>query len=172
MKIYTKTGDNGETSLFGGRRVVKHDNRVEAYGTVDELSSFIGLTVAYLDPGSDVVFLTGIQEDLWKIMAFLSGSTTDLDYLKKRVLAFEKKIDTLDSKLPQLRRFILPGGTKNAALFHVCRVVCRRAERRVTALLGTDQKIFLSITIKYLNRLSDLLFVYARWYAKGKEVLT
>lgn len=172
MPIYTKTGDRGETSLFGGRRIGKSDIQVETYGTIDELSSFIGLTHSEISQEHDKIFLTGIQEDLWKIMGVLSSAKQDLSYLEKRIEAFEKKIDELDRTLPKLTRFILPGGTKNAALFHVCRTVCRRAERRVV-ILSTNRKIqSIDLIIKYLNRLSDLFFMFARKYSEGKEATT
>lgn len=178
MRIYTKTGDKGETSLYGGRRVVKTDERVEAYGTLDELSSFIGLTASRLDEskGEDrksKIFLIGIQEDIWKMMAVLSGAKPDLSYLPKRTAAFEKKIDAIQNKLPKLKRFILPGGTELSSLFHVCRAVCRRAERRVVVLLSSHPTIEnLKSTVIYLNRLSDLFFMFARNASQGKEIVT
>lgn len=174
MPIYTKTGDRGETSLFGGRRIGKSDIQVETYGTTDELSSFIGLTISEIENEHDRVFLTGIQEDLWKIMGVLSSAKQDLSYLEKRIEAFEKKIDEIDKTLPKLTRFVLPGGTKTASLFHVCRTICRRAERRVVAFSNaTNYKLpATGLIVKYLNRLSDLFFMFARKYSEGKEITT
>lgn len=166
MPIYTKTGDKGKTSLFGGKRIGKSHPQVESYGTVDELTSFIGLISSKLKNKKDRLFLIEIQMDLWKIMAVLSGTKKDLSNLSKRVLVFEKRIDGLEKKLPKLRRFILPGGTELSSWFHVLRVICRRTERSVVRLNKE------SIIIQYLNRLSDLFFVMARWYGKGKEINT
>jgi len=173
MKIYTKTGDSGETALYGGRRVVKSDLLVETYGTVDELSSFLGLVISHITD-SEQSFLIEIQRDLWKIMASLSGSKDDLSFLEKQLTLFENKIDELTAKLPPLRRFILPGGNETSSLFHVARAVCRRAERRCVALLraNSNKLLAISLIIKYLNRLSDLLFTYARWYCRGSEIAT
>lgn len=186
MRIYTKTGDLGETALYGGRRVLKSDLQVETYGTVDELSSFLGLCIAKITALSTVhrlpagkasppstVELIDIQRDLWKIMASLSGSKDDLSFLDGRLTSFENKIDELTAKLPPLRRFILPGGNEASSLFHVARAVCRRAERRCVELLQKKSTIYhLPSIIKYLNRLSDLLFTYARWYGRDSEITT
>lgn len=172
MKIYTKTGDLGETALYGGRRVVKSDLQVETYGTVDELSSFLGLAMSHVSD-SEKSFLVEIQRDLWKVMASLSGSKDDLSFIEKRLTSVENKIDELTAKLPPLRRFILPGGTQTSSLFHVARAVCRRAERRCVEL---NQNKYLNhnlpLIIKYVNRLSDLLFTYARWYGRDSEITT
>lgn len=175
VKIYTKTGDTGETSLFGGKRISKADLQVEAYGTVDELSSFLGLAHAKLKDRQWRKEIEDIQKDLWKIMAVLSGSRNDLSFLGKRITSFEKRIDKLTAGLPLLRRFILPGGTEVSSLFHVCRAVCRRAERRSVSLMQTDRKFQtknLKLIIKYLNRLSDTLFTYARSFGKDREITT
>lgn len=167
MPIYTKTGDRGTTGLYGGKRVLKSAPVVEAYGTVDELSSFIGLVASKLKKKEDVKILTGIQKDLYHTMAVLSGLDSSLDFLDGKVSGFEKKIDQMDKKLPRLRRFIIPGGTEASSLFHVLRVLARRAERKV---VGISTKKYES-SIKYLNRLSDLFFTMARVYGKGKEVV-
>jgi len=165
MTIYTRIGDKRTTSLYGGKRVSKSDLQVEAYGSVDELTSFIGLVVTKIKNKNDQVFLTEIQKDLYKIMSYLSGMKIELQYLTNRALKFENKIDQLDKKLPQLNKFILPGGTELSSWFHILRVVCRGAERNVVRF---DSK---TIIIRYLNRLSDLLFVLARTYGKNKEVV-
>ena len=164
MKIYTKTGDEGETGLFGGGRVPKDDPRVRAYGEVDELNAAIGLAAA-LDPWVyDRERLEAIQRDLFTIGAELA--TPDPAKLKApsldgaRVLALEAGIDGHEANLPPLKNFILPGGSPKAAAFHLARTVCRRAERTIVEL-ARGQKVNPEI-VKYLNRLSDLLFVLAR----------
>ena len=165
MSIYSRTGDKGTTSLYRGKRVSKSDPRVEVYGSFDELTSFIGLVAVKIKNKKDKEFLTEIQRDLYKIMSYLSGVKLSLDFLNNRVLQFENKIDQLDKKLAQLNKFILPGGTEISSWFHVLRTVCRRAERNMV-------KYFFSLKIiRYLNRLSDLLFVLARTYGKNKEIV-
>ena len=172
MKIYTRTGDSGETGLFGGGRVPKSDTRVDAYGEVDELNAVLGLIVAVEQRSGDEGFgnmLRPIQEDLFSIGAHLATPTADsgtgaaahLPALPvERISAMERWIDEADAELPPLRSFILPGGTEKAALLHLARTVCRRAERRVAGL-ASRARIDTSILI-YLNRLSDLLFILAR----------
>ena len=163
MKIYTKTGDAGETGLFGGGRVPKDDPRVRAYGDVDELNATLGFA-ASLDPaGFESVFLQSIQRDLFAIGAELA--TRDAANVREqvgpdRVSAIEQVIDKHEATLTPLRNFILPGGTPKAAALHVARTTCRRAERAVVTLARTEQVN--PIIIHYLNRLSDLLFVLAR----------
>ena len=167
MKIYTRTGDKGDTGLFGGGRVPKSHPRVEAYGDVDELNASIGLARAIeLMPRIDEV-LVPLQRDLFAIGALLA--TPDRDKMKKqlekaniddrRITELERAIDDGDAELEPLKSFILPGGTPKAAALHVARTVCRRAERRVIAL--QDEEIP-PIVVVYLNRLSDLLFTLAR----------
>lgn len=174
MPIYTRTGDRGTTALFGGKRVSKSDLQVEAYGSVDELSSQLGLTISKLKAKSEKLFLINIQKDLYKIMAFLSGAKVDLSYLDHRVADFEKEIDKIDKKLPKLTRFILPGGTEISSLFHICRTSCRRSERNVIRFSEATSKPAhqQTLVIKYLNRLSDLFFTLARLHSKDKEILT
>ena len=168
MKIYTKTGDAGQTGLFGGGRVSKDDPRVEAYGDVDELNAFLGAARAVeVMPRIDEV-LVPIQRDLFSIGALLA--TPDLekmhDHLAKaqiddaRIVSLEKEIDACDRELEPLKAFIVPGGTPKAASLHIARTVCRRAERRVIHLQREVE--IPQIVIVYLNRLSDLLFVMAR----------
>ena len=168
MKIYTKTGDKGETGLFGGERVSKNSLRIEAYGTIDELNSFIGLAVIEVSDKSVKDLLRKIQNWLFTIGADLA--TPDNEKTKKLNVFrtpeeyysyIEKEIDNYESKLEELRNFILPGGTKGAALLHICRTITRRAERMVVALNSTV-KIGNNIII-FLNRLSDLFFVLARF---------
>ena len=176
MSIYTRTGDKGTTSLFGGKRVSKSDPQVEAYGSVDELTSYLGLVNSQLVTRESKLFLTEVQKDLHKIMAYLSGAKTDLKFLKKRVKDFEKQIDRLDKKLPKLTRFILPGGNQLSAWFHILRVTCRRSERSVVKYFTSLSQPYTlypnPLVIKYLNRLSDLFFTLARFYNKGKDFLT
>lgn len=166
MPIYTRTGDKGTTGLFGGKRVSKSDHQIEAYGSIDELSSYIGLTISVIKDKSEQVFLMDLQRDLYKIMAALSGAKVRLDFLEARIVYFENKIDSLDKKLPELRKFILPGGTEISSWFHVLRVICRKAERKVIKHSLKELQI-----IKYLNRLSDLFFTLARFHNRGKEVV-
>jgi cob(I)alamin adenosyltransferase len=168
MNIYTRTGDRGETGLFGGGRVPKDDRRVEAYGDVDELNATLGLARAIeLMPRVDEV-LVPIQRDLFAIGALLATpdpvkmreqlAKARLD--EERVAQLEAAIDAGEAELEPLRAFILPGGTPKAAALHVARTVCRRAERRVVTL-AHDVEIP-ELAVMYLNRLSDLLFVLAR----------
>lgn len=168
MKIYTKTGDTGDTGLFGGGRVAKTHPRVEAYGDVDELNACLGMARAVeMMPRVDEV-LVGIQRDLFAIGALLA--TPDREKMKRqldkasiderRVSELERAIDDGDAELEPLKAFIVPGGTPKAAALHVARTVCRRAERRVIALMPAEE--IPGIVVVYLNRLSDLLFTLAR----------
>ncbi len=168
MKIYTRTGDRGDTGLFGGGRVPKNDPRVEAYGDVDELNAHLGLARAIeMMPRIDEV-LVPIQRDLFALGALLA--TPDHakmhEQLSKaridddRVAQLERAIDQGEEELEPLRAFIIPGGTPKSAALHVARTVCRRAERRVIALAQTTE--LPTLVVIYLNRLSDLLFVLAR----------
>lgn len=167
MAIYTKTGDRGTTSLYGGKRLKKSDKQIAAYGTVDELSSYIGLVVTKLKSKKDKVLLVAIQEDLYQLMSALSGAPVNLVLLFEKVSAIEEVIDNIDSKLPPLTQFIVPGGTEISAMLHVVRTICRRAEREVVAL---DQPEFAPVVL-YLNRLSDLFFVMARSYNQQREIV-
>jgi cob(I)alamin adenosyltransferase len=163
VKIYTRTGDHGETSLFGGARVAKNDARIEAYGTIDELSSFLGVARASALPAEVETTLEQVQRDLFEVGAHLASPGTSrfggVD--PQRIAELEQAIDTMERELAPLKNFILPGGTASAAHLHVARTVCRRAERWVVGL-HDDTPATLS-TIAYLNRLSDYLFVAARF---------
>ena len=166
MKIYTKTGDTGQTSLFDNTRVSKADPRVDAYGEVDELNACLGVARAAGVDGDIARVLDSIQKDLFALGARLAdpssriaGRVTKAAVTTADVERLEQTIDALEAELPALRRFILPGGALAGALLHQARTVCRRAERRVIAL-GADEVE--PILIVYLNRLSDLLFVMAR----------
>jgi len=165
VKIYTRTGDAGETSLFDGTRVRKDDPRVDAYGEVDELNAWLGLARAQaLEPDLDAA-LDAIQRDLFAVGAQLADPA---DRIATRVTKatlgdadverLEQLIDRLESELPPLRRFILAGGTQAGAVLHLARTVCRRAERRIVALEPPADPVL----IRYVNRLADLLFVLAR----------
>ena len=182
MPIYTRTGDKGQTSLFNGQRVLKSSLRVEAYGTVDELNSAIGIVIAEIQNSkfktqnykSKVkIELIKIQNDLFSIgSALASTGSSNLGYLRNRVKAFEKEIDEMTEEMPELMNFILPGGGKTGSMLHFARTVSRRAERRVVAL-DEREKVDKNI-IMYLNRLSDLLFTMARFVnykEKQKEII-
>lgn len=171
MKIYTKTGDKGETGLFGGERVSKDSLRISAYGIIDELNSFIGYTITEInDPGVKEI-LSLIQNYLFTIGSDLATPETEKNAklkIQRTPESFykeiEKMIDKYDAQLEELRNFILPGGSKSSALLHICRTVCRRAEREVVALKKTVT-IGDNIII-FLNRLSDLFFVLSRFENK------
>ena len=158
MKIYTRTGDRGETSLFGGARVPKNDPRIDAYGTIDELNSCLGVLLA-IEPDPQ---LLAVQRDLFEIGAHLAspGTSRFAGVETSRIEELERGIDAMEADLAPLKSFILPGGTPAAAQLHVARTVCRRAERLVVALHDDDPATQSSIA--YLNRLSDYLFVAAR----------
>ncbi len=171
MKIYTKTGDKGETGLFGGERVSKNSKRIAAYGTIDELNSYIGLAATEVKDEKVKDELQKIQNQLFTIGTDLA--TPDNEKTKKLNIVrtpssfykvIENLIDNYEDKLNDLKNFILPGGSKGAALLHICRTICRRAEREVVALNETV-KIEDNIII-FLNRLSDLLFVLSRFENK------
>jgi len=171
MKIYTKTGDKGETGLFGGERVSKDSLRISAYGTIDELNSFIGYSITEIKDQSVKDNLIKIQNYLFTIGSDLATPETDMNTKlniqrtpKSFYIEIEKMIDHYDAQLEELRNFILPGGSRSSALLHICRTVCRRAEREVVALKN-------SVTIGdniviFLNRLSDLFFVLSRFENK------
>ncbi len=173
MKIYTRTGDSGETGLFGGVRVSKADPRVAAYGDVDELNATIGLARATLlerDAASSLApMLEHIQRDLFALGARLADPAHRIaDRVTKAAVGagdiarLEGWIDELEASLPPLRRFILPGGSPGGAAVHVARTTCRRAERAMVALLAVEPEAFEADLLVYVNRLSDLLFVIAR----------
>jgi len=166
MKIYTKTGDEGETSLFDNSRVSKADPRVDAYGEVDEVNACLGAALAAGVDDDIASVLTTVQKDLFAVGARLADPSsriaervTKAAVTAEHIELLERTIDRLETELSPLRRFILPGGSPAGALLHLARTVCRRAERRVVAL-GADS-VEPGVII-YLNRLSDLLFVMAR----------
>ena len=176
MKIYTKTGDLGTTSLFGGTRVPKHHLRIESYGTIDELNSYIGLIRDQKISQEVKDALYKIQHELFTIGAMLA-TPPEKEMLKngkerlnipkvadQSVAFLESEIDTMDAELPQMTHFILPGGHQTVSFCHIARCVCRRAERLATAL--NEISPIDSFTLIYLNRLSDYLFVLARKLSK------
>lgn len=170
MKIYTKRGDKGETSLYGGVRVSKDIPRIEAYGNVDEANSALGLALSFLKDEELQPILKDIQNDLFIITAELSNQTpTDHIITMEKVTKLEHLIDSYEEKLPKLTKFILPSGSQGGAALHLARTVVRRAERSVVAL--KKQESVRDEPLVYLNRLSDLLFVLSRYVNKqdGKE---
>ena len=177
MKIYTKKGDTGTTQLIGGMRVPKHHHRIEAYGTVDELNSFIGLVRDQHISDQYRKILIEIQDRLFTIGSSLAtdpehtGNKTRerIPVLKEEDVDFlEREIDRMDEKLPEMKSFVLPGGHMTVSHCHVARCVCRRAERLVTAL--SENEYVDPLVVKYLNRLSDYLFVLSRMLAHELNV--
>jgi cob(I)alamin adenosyltransferase len=168
MKIYTKTGDKGTTSLIGGTKVSKAHLRIEAYGTVDELNSYLGLCKDLLTDTASKAILQEVQDRLFTIGAALAcdpEKETKMkipDLKEKDILLLEKEIDRMDETLPPMKSFILPGGHPTVSHIHIGRCICRRAERCCVRLEAEHHQVESNI-IKYLNRLSDYLFVLARY---------
>ena len=164
-KIYTKTGDDGTTGLFGGARLPKHHIRIEAYGSVDELNSFIGWLIPFVKDKESLQLLEMIQSTLFTVGSNLaSDPEKDMitpDLVEEDIAAIEKAIDQMQAVLPELKHFILPGGSQGVAAAHLARTVCRRAERMCVALAFESQVE--PIILLYLNRLSDYFFVLARY---------
>lgn len=180
-KVYTRGGDHGETSLIGGERVSKASLRLECYGTVDEVNATVGLLVEALEATSStavpflVPILRRVQHELFNLGAELAtadaATRAKLPRIEQRhVDALERDIDAVNDELPALRSFVLPGGGLPSAHAHLARTVCRRAERLVVALAGSEPEAVADLPITYLNRLSDALFVWGRWcaYKDGK----
>ena len=176
--VYTKTGDKGTTSLVGGSGVSKTHIRLEAYGTIDELNSHLGWLHTYLLDESDRDFILGIQHKLFAIGSHLATDQENTELkveskvMPETITRIEREIDRLDNELPKMRNFILPGGSRPASLAHVCRTVCRRAERQIYRLAETipvEEPVLV-----FINRLSDYLFVLARKECirnNGKEII-
>ena len=170
MKIYTKTGDKGKTSLIGGTKVFKSDPRIEAYGTVDELNSFVGLCLDHLKSQHINNVLAEIQDRLFTIGSALACDPEKETKLKipdlheEDIVLLEKEMDKMNETLPVMKSFILPGGHVAVSTLHVARCVCRRAERCCVKMQKKEMEVE-SLIIKYLNRLSDYLFVLARFAA-------
>lgn len=174
--IYTKTGDKGNTSLVGGKRVPKTHVRLEAYGTVDELNSFVGLLVCEVKDEEIKEFLINIQNKLFVVGSYLATETeaqtpTSVQIITEEdIAALETMMDNMDAKLPKLSRFILPGGSESAARAHICRTISRRAERNVYRV--ADEYPVHETILVFLNRLSDFFFLTARIECQkiGKEM--
>jgi cob(I)alamin adenosyltransferase len=170
-RIYTKLGDSGETSLAGGQRIAKDDLRIETYGTVDELNAFTGLACFSCEEAGLLLrplalILRRVQHELFNLGSILATKPEDVHPKQARVTEvevkqLEREIDAMNAALPPLRSFVLPGGTRLNAELHLARTVCRRAERLLVALARREQ--IPPETIRYLNRLSDALFVWSRW---------
>lgn len=173
-KIYTKTGDKGETSLLGGTRVPKYHERIEAYGTLDELNSFVGFLRDQVDDASVKILLLEIQDRLFTAESLIATEENVpinkmLPQLyEEDILKLEAAIDEMNSVLPGLTSFLLPGGHPQVSLCHICRTVCRRAERLVIKLASETQVDWM--VIRYLNRLSDYFFVLSRWVGQYNNV--
>lgn len=168
MKIYTKTGDQGKTSLIGGTKVPKSHIRIEAYGTVDELNSYIGLVMDHLQDTHSKQILNAIQDRLFTIGSSLACDPDKEPLMKipdlkeEDIVLLEKEMDKMNETLPAMKSFILPGGHVSISTAHVARCICRRAERCCVNM--QQQEVFVEpLVIKYLNRLSDYLFVLARY---------
>lgn len=172
MKIYTKTGDKGTTALIGGKRTLKSDDRLNAYGTVDELNSFLGLLRTKLTDEGERIMIFEIQNSLFSVGANLATAPgTELIEAAKInpiwIENLEKAIDKLDEALPAIKSFIIYGENESSAVCHVCRAITRRAER-ATILVGQTEPID-ELVVKYLNRLSDFLYTFARYLAKKEN---
>lgn len=172
MKIYTKTGDTGQTSLYGGKRLSKADLRVEAYGTLDELNSWLGLIKDEIHGTHIKDLLKEIQDRIFTISSHIASDPEKEmplpDIFEQDISLLETEIDKMTEHLEPLKFFILPGGHRKVSEIHIVRTVCRRAERMIVSL--SEQSQVESIIITYLNRLSDFLFVLARFISKELEV--
>ena len=167
-KLYTRTGDKGYTSLVGGQRVSKSSVRLESYGTVDELNSFVGLLMSEIGEGRDLDTLLFIQNKLFSVGSYLATDQSEpMDFViesgitAEAVARIEGEIDRLDGEVPPMKSFVLPSGSRATAAAHVCRTVARRAERRIYALVGEGVEIEEQLLI-FVNRLSDYFFILAR----------
>ncbi len=168
--LYTRAGDKGETSLFGGKKVKKTDPRVSLYGTIDELNASLGIALAFSQDKKTLEILLNIQNELLNLGAEVANPRKGRFAVREnQITNLEKLIDLYDSNLPRLTNFILPSGTQTAAFLHQARTICRRTERQAVAL-SEEEKLNPNI-LKYLNRLSDLLFVLARTANGGQDIL-
>ena len=174
MKIYTKTGDKGDTSLAVGGRVRKSDKRLEAYGTADELNSYVGWLRAKIVGESPIWHIVvdeqlgWVQNRLFDIGAILAGA--EMEVTEEAVYQLEKWIDDMQKELPVLREFILPGGNEVVSLCHVCRTVARRLERNIVDWCDSEGKSLPEKVVCFVNRLSDYCFVLARWIGKKEQI--
>jgi ATP:cob(I)alamin adenosyltransferase len=176
-RLYTRGGDKGRTSLVGGFRVPKTHPRLEAYGTIDELNSFIGLLIEEIEDEDTRKLLLFIQSKLFTVGSYLATDPSKTEYkIESRITddsikRIETAIDHIDGDLPKMTAFVLPGGSRSSAIAHICRTVCRRAERNIYSLAETDN--IEELVLIFINRLSDLLFVIARkecLLKKGEEI--
>lgn len=172
MKIYTKKGDQGHTSLIGGERVPKNHLRIDTYGTVDELNSYLGILRSFVKDNINSTILPEIQDRLFTIGSLLASAPSSKmivpDLHLKDVVMLEEAIDRMNEDLPELRSFILPAGSIEIAHCHVARCICRRAERLVVQLNETDKQE--PLIMQYLNRLSDYIFVLSRFVAMEQDI--
>ena len=174
--IYTKTGDKGTTSLVGGKRVIKAHVRLDAYGTTDELNSFVGFLTEKIEDEHDLKILSFIQHKLFTVGSYLATETEAMPpkaasiITDKDIATLENEMDRMDSELPQLRQFVLPGGSESAARAHICRTFCRRAERCVYKV--KEEYPVDDLVLMFINRLSDYFFLLARKESnkKGNEI--
>lgn len=176
MKVYTKTGDKGTTSLLGGQKVSKDNIRLEAYGTIDELNSFIGMLINFKIDDYEKNLVSFIQNRLFDIGSELSAVKENAEYpipelrkiQKSDITLLEQSIDMFSANLPELKQFIIPAGSEYISYCNICRTICRRAERRIISIEDKQEKY--KNVIIFINRLSDLLFVMGRKYAKDNNV--
>lgn len=173
-KIYTRKGDSGYTSLVGGERIPKTSPRLEAYGTVDELNAFIACLLEEIDNAQDRQFLLRIQHNLFTLGSYLASEagTMTCPIAEENVKEIESEMDEIDAILPPVKHFILPGGCKSNALAHICRTICRRAERNIFSIKEIDKTD--KNALQYVNRLSDYFFLFSRkqsFYKKNKEII-
>ncbi len=173
MKIYTRTGDKGKTALLGGKRVLKSNTRIEAYGNIDELNAYLGLIRDHEELKHHFDFLVKIQNELFVIGSHLAtepGKSFNYipDVSKEIINQLEKGIDSMNEDLPEMKNFILPGGNKLVSFIHIARCVCRRAERSIISL--SEKENIKSEIVIFINRLSDYLFVLARWASSELNV--
>lgn len=179
-KLYTKTGDTGETSLFTGKRILKSEAQIEANGALDEASSFIGWVREVVEEDSSREALQTVQKDLYEIMAFVAGSKLTSTDVAKKTKRIESIIDSISKTLPPLTRFIIPQGGETATRFHIARTIVRSAERRLVKYVYEKYKYHTEAiihskntdfqVIQYLNRLSDMCFAYARKFAQVEKI--
>jgi cob(I)alamin adenosyltransferase len=179
MKIYTKTGDLGETGVIAGKRISKSELVIEANGALDEATSYIGWAREQVEEDGVRLLMSEIQHDLYEIMGYLAGAKIDAVIFEDKISSFEKEMDHITAKLPALKRFILPQGGEATTRLHIARTMIRSAERRVVRYVkekskyheGLSAKAFQGdlLMIKYLNRLSDLFFTLARKYAQVEK---
>lgn len=177
MKIYTKTGDDGKTSLYGGKRVSKSATQIDCYGTLDELNVYVGLLRSQSGLNGQEEILKEIQDRLFSIGSHIASDLQKTKLKKPEILntdvsLLEKNIDLMDSQLQPLKHFVLPGGSNAVSYSHVARVVCRKAERLMVNLLESEQTsgLIQDVMLKYVNRLSDYFFVLSRFIAKNENV--